>query len=157
MYCFSFFYYYHLLLETSWDDSHVVRNNKEVLQINPVSVLGRSHNICTNIQCVCVWEALPAADGFTFETARKKSWQIKWQCCSVVLRQVECYLLVSPGDRPRKLYAERALNLPLGAELITGNMWYCCQTFVLLFTLCHFLPLPASGCFIVLLCNFILP
>lgn len=34
------------------------------------------------------------------------------------------YLFVSPGDRPRKLYAERALNLPLGAELITGNMWY---------------------------------
>lgn len=33
-------------------------------------------------------------------------------------------VLVFPGDRPRKLYAERALNLPLGAELITGNMWY---------------------------------
>lgn len=42
------------------------------------------------------------------------------------------YLFVSPGDRPRKLYAERALNLPLGAELITGNMWYCCQIFILL-------------------------
>lgn len=28
------------------------------------------------------------------------------------------------GDRPRKLYNERALNLPLGAELITGNIWY---------------------------------
>lgn len=39
------------------------------------------------------------------------------------------YVFVRPGDRPRKLYAERALNLPLGAELITGNMWYCCQTF----------------------------
>lgn len=39
-------------------------------------------------------------------------------------------LFVSPGDRPRKLYAERALNLPLGAELITGNMWYCCHTFI---------------------------
>lgn len=28
------------------------------------------------------------------------------------------------GERPRKLYNERALNLPLGAELITGNIWY---------------------------------
>lgn len=28
------------------------------------------------------------------------------------------------GDRPRKLYNERSLNLPLGAELITGNIWY---------------------------------
>lgn len=41
----------------------------------------------------------------------------------------EC-LFVSPGDRPRKLYAERALNLPLGAELITGNMWYLYQIFI---------------------------
>lgn len=39
-------------------------------------------------------------------------------------------LFVLPGDRPRKLYAERALNLPLGAELITGNMWYCCYIFI---------------------------
>lgn len=39
-------------------------------------------------------------------------------------------VLVSPGDRPRKLYAERALNLPLGAELITGNMWYWPPTFL---------------------------
>lgn len=37
---------------------------------------------------------------------------------------VKFCLLSIPGDRPRKLYAERALNLPLGAELITGNMWY---------------------------------
>lgn len=39
-------------------------------------------------------------------------------------------VLVSPGDRPRKLYAERALNLPLGAELITGNMWYARRIFL---------------------------
>lgn len=38
-------------------------------------------------------------------------------------------LCVSSGDRPRKLYAERALNLPLGAELITGNMWYMLKPF----------------------------
>lgn len=48
---------------------------------------------------------------------------------------------MSSGDRPRKLYAERALNLPLGAELITGNMWYWCQIFVAL-THSTFLRLP---------------
>ncbi len=32
--------------------------------------------------------------------------------------------IISTGERPRKLYNERALNLPLGAELITGNIWY---------------------------------
>ncbi len=32
--------------------------------------------------------------------------------------------VISTGERPRKLYNERALNLPLGAELITGNIWY---------------------------------
>lgn len=49
-------------------------------------------------------------------------------------------LRVSSGDRPRKLYAERALNLPLGAELITGNMWYMLKSFhaplQLLFIIC---------------------
>ncbi len=61
-------------------------------------------------------------------------------------------MCVSPGERPRKLYAERALNLPLGAELITGNMWYCCRIFIFLLLFISSFP----TCFHLLLCLFLL-
>ncbi|XP_046885398.1 pecanex-like protein 1 [Hypomesus transpacificus] len=48
------------------------------------------------LQVICRPEATNKEDAYTFHTVHR--------------------------DRPRKLYAERALNLPLGAELITGNM-----------------------------------
>ncbi|KAM8860024.1 pecanex-like protein 2 isoform 2-T2 [Spinachia spinachia] len=47
------------------------------------------------LQVICRPEATNKEDAYTFHTVHR--------------------------DRPRKLYAERALNLPLGAELITGN------------------------------------
>lgn len=69
----------------------------------------------------------------------------KCQLLHITYRKRNCLtsficMFVSPGDRPRKLYAERALNLPLGAELITGNMWYYCQIFLFfpLFTFSSF-------------------
>ncbi|XP_018604971.2 pecanex-like protein 2 isoform X2 [Scleropages formosus] len=48
------------------------------------------------LQVICRPEATSKEEAFTFHTVHR--------------------------DRPRKLYAERALNLPLGAELITGNI-----------------------------------
>ncbi|KAJ7984911.1 hypothetical protein DPEC_G00359670 [Dallia pectoralis] len=48
------------------------------------------------LQVICRPEATNKEDAYTFHTVHR--------------------------DRPRKLYAERALNLPLGAELITGNV-----------------------------------
>ncbi|KAL0983823.1 hypothetical protein UPYG_G00133220 [Umbra pygmaea] len=48
------------------------------------------------LQVICRPEATNKEDAYTFHTVHR--------------------------DRPRKLYAERALNLPLGAELITGNI-----------------------------------
>ncbi|XP_062320057.1 pecanex-like protein 2 isoform X1 [Osmerus eperlanus] len=48
------------------------------------------------LQVICRPEATNKEDAYTFHTVHR--------------------------DRPRKLYAERVLNLPLGAELITGNM-----------------------------------
>ncbi|KAM6956226.1 pecanex-like protein 2 [Aplochiton taeniatus] len=48
------------------------------------------------LQVICRPEATNKEDAYTFHTVHR--------------------------DRPRKLYAERALNLPLGAELITGNL-----------------------------------
>ncbi|KAL4640844.1 pecanex-like protein 2 isoform X2 [Arapaima gigas] len=48
------------------------------------------------LQVICRPEANSKEEAFTFHTVHR--------------------------DRPRKLYAERALNLPLGAELITGNI-----------------------------------
>jgi len=104
----------------------------------------------------CVWEALSAADGFTLSTAQKArrindiflDWLQDVQlfsCLTVKLNESpiisfcpssnrKCLtsflpLFVSSGERPRKLYAERALNLPLGAELITGNMWYAVKSY----------------------------
>ncbi|XP_044070859.1 pecanex-like protein 1 isoform X2 [Siniperca chuatsi] len=48
------------------------------------------------LQVICRPEATNKEDAYTFHTVHR--------------------------ERPRKLYAERALNLPLGAELIAGNM-----------------------------------
>ena len=60
-----------------------------------------------------------------------------------LLRFCNQVLLALPGERPRKLYAERALNLPLGAELITGNMWYPRRAFL---CLCAVSPMITPSC-----------
>lgn len=83
------------------------------------------------LQVICRPEATSKEEAYTFHTVHSKT--VPCQISHLVKRSVWFpiqILLVSPGERPRKLYAERALNLPLGAELITGNMWYPRRTFL---------------------------
>lgn len=76
------------------------------------------------LQVICRPEATNKEEAYTFHTVHRKTSSCRRQPGDAPrCLPFHSPLLVSPGERPRKLYAERALNLPLGAELITGNLW----------------------------------
>uniref|UniRef100_A0A3P9DRK2 Pecanex-like protein n=1 Tax=Maylandia zebra TaxID=106582 RepID=A0A3P9DRK2_9CICH len=65
----------------------------------------------------------PDYDSLPSQTSQSESSMLQVICRPEATNKEEAYTFHTVhGDRPRKLYAERALNLPLGAELITGNM-----------------------------------
>uniref|UniRef100_A0A3B3BVY1 Pecanex-like protein n=1 Tax=Oryzias melastigma TaxID=30732 RepID=A0A3B3BVY1_ORYME len=64
----------------------------------------------------------PDYDSLPSQTSQSESSMLQVICRPEATNKEEAYTFHTVhGDRPRKLYAERALNLPLGAELITGN------------------------------------
>ncbi|XP_022619371.1 pecanex-like protein 1 [Seriola dumerili] len=65
----------------------------------------------------------PDYDSLPSQTSQSESSMLQVICRPEATNKEEAYTFHTVHrDRPRKLYAERALNLPLGAELITGNM-----------------------------------
>ncbi|XP_023183372.1 pecanex-like protein 2 [Xiphophorus maculatus] len=65
----------------------------------------------------------PDYDSLPSQTSQSESSMLQVICRPEATSKEEAYTFHTVHrDRPRKLYAERALNLPLGAELITGNM-----------------------------------
>ncbi|XP_008427417.2 pecanex-like protein 2 isoform X2 [Poecilia reticulata] len=65
----------------------------------------------------------PDYDSLPSQTSQSESSMLQVICRPEATCKEEAYTFHTVHrDRPRKLYAERALNLPLGAELITGNM-----------------------------------
>ncbi|KAJ8247997.1 hypothetical protein GJAV_G00237000 [Gymnothorax javanicus] len=91
------------------------------------------------LQVICRPEATSKEEAYTFHTVHKyvsrcEAWPSAHSTSITITPQHRVLKagtgqrqglrICSPtaGERPRKLYAERALNLPLGAELITGNM-----------------------------------
>lgn len=76
------------------------------------------------LQVICRPEATSKEEAYTFHTVHRKPLSISDSNAEMNIFDSKFFLFVVKGERPRKLYAERALNLPLGAELITGNMWY---------------------------------
>ncbi|XP_029030939.1 pecanex-like protein 1 isoform X2 [Betta splendens] len=68
-------------------------------------------------------EKEPDYDSLPSQTSQSESSMLQVICRPEATNKEEAYTFHTVHrDRPRKLYAERALNLPLGAELITGNM-----------------------------------
>uniref|UniRef100_A0A3B3WVW2 Pecanex-like protein n=1 Tax=Poecilia mexicana TaxID=48701 RepID=A0A3B3WVW2_9TELE len=63
----------------------------------------------------------PDYDSLPSQTSQSESSMLQVICRPEATSKEEAYTFHTVHDRPRKLYAERALNLPLGAELITGN------------------------------------
>ncbi|XP_077352349.1 pecanex-like protein 2 [Festucalex cinctus] len=65
----------------------------------------------------------PDYDSLPSQTSQSESSMLQVICRPEATSKEEAYTFHTVHrERPRKLYAERALNLPLGAELITGNM-----------------------------------
>ncbi|XP_072246857.1 pecanex-like protein 2 [Leuresthes tenuis] len=65
----------------------------------------------------------PDYDSLPSQTSQSESSMLQVICRPEATNKEEAYTFHTVHrERPRKLYAERALNLPLGAELITGNM-----------------------------------
>uniref|UniRef100_A0A3P8UW25 Pecanex-like protein n=1 Tax=Cynoglossus semilaevis TaxID=244447 RepID=A0A3P8UW25_CYNSE len=65
----------------------------------------------------------PDYDSLPSQTSQSESSMLQVICRPEATNKEEAYTFHTVHrDRPRKLYAERALNLPLGAELITGNV-----------------------------------
>ncbi|XP_019901815.2 pecanex-like protein 2 isoform X2 [Esox lucius] len=65
----------------------------------------------------------PEYDSLPSQTSQSESSMLQVICRPEATNKEDAYTFHTVHrDRPRKLYAERALNLPLGAELITGNM-----------------------------------
>ncbi|XP_048125769.1 pecanex-like protein 1 [Alosa alosa] len=65
----------------------------------------------------------PDYDSLPSQTSQSESSMLQVICRPEATSKEEAYTFHTVHrDRPRKLYNERALNLPLGAELITGNM-----------------------------------
>ncbi|MBN3309285.1 PCX2 protein, partial [Amia calva] len=65
----------------------------------------------------------PDYDSLPSQTSQSESSMLQVICRPEATSKEEVYTFNTVHrERPRKLYAERALNLPLGAELITGNM-----------------------------------
>nr|XP_020456894.1 pecanex-like protein 2 isoform X2 [Monopterus albus] len=65
----------------------------------------------------------PDYDSLPSQTSQSESSMLQVICRPEATTKEEAYTFHTVHrDRPHKLYAERALNLPLGAELITGNM-----------------------------------
>ncbi|XP_028843982.1 pecanex-like protein 2 isoform X2 [Denticeps clupeoides] len=63
----------------------------------------------------------PDYDSLPSQTSQSESSMLQVICQPEAATKEEVYTFHTV-HRPRKLYAERALNLPLGAELITGNI-----------------------------------
>lgn len=83
------------------------------------------------LQVICRPEATSKEEAYTFHTVHSEynvtDNNDRHNCSALFAMSCGAGLLtciISTGERPRKLYNERALNLPLGAELITGNIWY---------------------------------
>ncbi|KAI4896592.1 hypothetical protein NFI96_018219 [Prochilodus magdalenae] len=65
----------------------------------------------------------PDYDSLPSQTSQSESSMLQVICRPEATSKEEAYTFHTVHrDRPRKLYNERALNLPLGAELITGNI-----------------------------------
>ncbi|KTF94458.1 hypothetical protein cypCar_00038909 [Cyprinus carpio] len=65
----------------------------------------------------------PDYDSLPSQTSQSESSMLQVICRPEATSKEEVYTFHTVHrERPRKLYNERALNLPLGAELITGNM-----------------------------------
>ncbi|XP_023689512.2 pecanex-like protein 2 isoform X2 [Paramormyrops kingsleyae] len=65
----------------------------------------------------------PDYDSLPSQTSQSESSMLQVICRPEATSKEEAYTFHTVHrERPRKLYAERALNLPLGAELITGNI-----------------------------------
>ncbi|XP_076831764.1 pecanex-like protein 2 isoform X2 [Brachyhypopomus gauderio] len=65
----------------------------------------------------------PDYDSLPSQTSQSESSMLQVICRPEATSKEEAYTFHTVHrDRPRRLYNERALNLPLGAELITGNI-----------------------------------